>query len=99
VTINGIDRVEALIPPGKPEKSNLMTVQKGVDSIHLSAEAQKQAELYRAYTIVSLVPEVRVERVMELKQKIDNPDYVNGAIEATADAVMHVLTFSSETNI
>jgi negative regulator of flagellin synthesis FlgM len=59
------------------------------DSISLSSEAVEKAELYRAKEIVAAAPDVRADRVAELKAKINDPSYLNDTIiQGTADKIM-----------
>ncbi|MDR3342712.1 MAG: flagellar biosynthesis anti-sigma factor FlgM [Treponema sp.] len=59
------------------------------DSISLSAEALEKSELYHANAVVASVSDVRMERIVELKQKINDPSYINDKIiQATADSIM-----------
>lgn len=59
------------------------------DTINLSAEAVEKGELYRANELVASAPDVRLDRIAELKKKINDPSYINDTIiNATADKIM-----------
>ncbi|MDR3334974.1 MAG: flagellar biosynthesis anti-sigma factor FlgM [Treponema sp.] len=59
------------------------------DSISLSAEAREKSEVYQANAVVASVSDVRMDRIAELKQKINDPSYINDKIiKATADKIM-----------
>jgi negative regulator of flagellin synthesis FlgM len=59
------------------------------DSISLSAEAVKKSELYHFKQLVSAAPDIREDRVAELKAKINDPNYINDTIlNATTDKIM-----------
>jgi negative regulator of flagellin synthesis FlgM len=60
-----------------------------IDSISLSQEAVEKGELYRANELVASASDVRLDRIAELKQKINDPSYINETIiNATADKIM-----------
>ena len=59
------------------------------DFISLSSEAVEKSALYHAMDLVSTAPDIRSDRVAELKAKINDPSYLNKRIlEATADKIM-----------
>ncbi|MDR3303930.1 MAG: flagellar biosynthesis anti-sigma factor FlgM [Treponema sp.] len=59
------------------------------DTISVSTDAMEKAELYRVGEIVAATPDVRADRVAELKKKINDPSYINDTIlNATADKLM-----------
>ena len=89
-----IDRISSIHPiqQGKNTGWNNQinrTVQ--TDSITLSAEAVEKGELYRANALVASASDVRLDRIAELKKKINDPSYINDTIvNATADKIMDV---------
>jgi negative regulator of flagellin synthesis FlgM len=87
-----IDRIGSTdpIPPGKkPGRSGQVSQDAKTDSISVSEEAAKKAALYKAIEIVSAAPDVREERIQELKNKINDPSYINDTLlRATADKIM-----------
>ena len=85
--INPLDPIQ----PGK-QAGRGGQVEKGdnSDSISLSSEAVEKAEMYKTLELVSVAPDVRAERIMELKKKINDPSYINEVvIKATADKIMN----------
>jgi negative regulator of flagellin synthesis FlgM len=92
-----IDRIGPIdpIPPGKkPGQNNRINQIEQSDSIDLSSEAVEKGELYQAIELVSAASDVRSDRVAELKQKINDPSYLNDAIiRATADKILDVFGF------
>jgi negative regulator of flagellin synthesis FlgM len=55
-------------------------------------EAFKKADWLNAIAIVSAVPDVRSDRVAELKAKIDDPAYITETLlDGTVDKVIDVL--------
>ena len=67
----------------KPGKTNLP------DSIEVSSEAKSQAELLAAREAARSAPEIREDRVAELKAKLQDPNYLNAAIlDSTAEGIL-----------
>lgn len=87
-----IDRMGSLDPLknlGKVEKPAKSVRTDRSDSIELSAEAKSQAELLTAREIARSAPEVRMDRVAEMKVKLQDPNYLNNAIlESTAEGIL-----------
>lgn len=84
--IGSIDPIQNSKKTGKPE-----TVQKkgDSDSVSLSHEAVEKGDLYQAIEVVSSVADVRSEKIAELKQKINDPAYINDTvINETAEKIM-----------
>jgi len=89
-----IDRLNPLEPiqPKKPSGVNHADRNSGSDSVSLSSEAVVKAELFKALELARAAPELRMDRIAELKAKIDDPDYLNDAIlNATADRILDQL--------
>ncbi|MDR0538911.1 MAG: flagellar biosynthesis anti-sigma factor FlgM [Spirochaetaceae bacterium] len=64
------------------------------DSVSISKGAREQAEYLRVLDIVKDTPDVRADKVAELKQKLNSSNYINDIlIGATADKVMQALGF------
>jgi len=65
------------------------SVNAGTDSISVSDEAKEMAEAYYMKQVAAETPDVRADRVAEIKEKIKDPSYLNDAvINATADQLM-----------
>jgi negative regulator of flagellin synthesis FlgM len=89
MTIDRINPLEPTQPGKKSGRSGEIERGKNSDSISLSSEAVEKAELYRTIELVSAAPDVRSERIAELKEKINDPSYINETIiKATADKIM-----------
>ena len=89
MTIGRIDSIDPIQPGKKPGQNNRVSEAARSDSISVSAEAVKKADLYQAIELVSAAPDVRSDRVAELKQKINDPAYINYTIiRATADKIL-----------
>jgi negative regulator of flagellin synthesis FlgM len=91
MTINGLGPIEPLQPNKKPGQNNRVNQTAEGDSISLSSEALRKGEMYQTLELVNASSDVRADRIEELKQKIDDPSYINEAIiRATADRLMDV---------
>lgn len=59
------------------------------DSINVSDEARELAEAYYAAEVAAVTPDVRTDRVAEVKEKMKNPAYINQAvINVVAERIM-----------
>ena len=90
-----IDRLNSLDPIREPKKPNgagsPQRPGKG-DSINISSDAVVKAELYKAVEVAKAAPEVRADRVAEVKARLASPGYINDAvISMTADRIVDQL--------
>jgi len=61
------------------------------DSINVSAEAKELSETYFAMETAIAAPDVRLDRVAEVMQKIKDPSYINNSVvDLVADRLMDV---------
>jgi negative regulator of flagellin synthesis FlgM len=89
MTIGRIDHIDPIPPGKKPGRSDHVKGSENSDSISVSRAALEKAELYRVMELVSAAPDVRADRIAELRQKINDPEYINERIiNATADRIM-----------
>jgi negative regulator of flagellin synthesis FlgM len=90
-----IDRIGQLDPiqPGKrPGRSNPVGGTDRTDSINLSPEAKIKAEAYQVVELIKSAPELDDARIAELRQKINDPSYLNErVINATADKIINTM--------
>ena len=92
MTIDRIGSIDPIQPGKKPGKANQVNEPRGADSISISSEAQARAEVLRVKELAAVSPEVRAERVAELKEKINDPSYLNDkVISTTADRLIDSL--------
>jgi negative regulator of flagellin synthesis FlgM len=92
MTIDRVGSIDPIQPGKKPGQTNQVSRAPKTDSISISSEAVEKAELYRVMEIASASPDIRAERVEELKAKINDPSYLNNeVINATADRLIDVL--------
>ena len=90
--IDGISSIDPIQPGKKPGRAGQVNDASRADSISISSEAVEKAEFYRAMELVAAAPDVRTDRVEELKAKINDPSYINDkVINATADKIIDAL--------
>ncbi|MDR2149571.1 MAG: flagellar biosynthesis anti-sigma factor FlgM [Spirochaetaceae bacterium] len=93
MTIHGVGFVDQYQPIGKKGKAGAFEQVTGNDSIAISPESLEKAEYYRVSEIVASTEDVRADRIAELKQKINDPDYLKDKLAATADILMKALGY------
>jgi negative regulator of flagellin synthesis FlgM len=92
MTIDRLNSVDPIRDPQKPSSGGKAGRAVGGDSISISQDAAKKAELYTALEVAKAAPEVRADRVAELKAKINEPAYMSDAvIGMTADRILDQL--------
>jgi negative regulator of flagellin synthesis FlgM len=87
MTINSLGSLSA-IPPD--QKAGRVEQTRGpiTDSITISAEASRKADLLRITEMAKAAPDIREARVAELRAKINDPSYLSRqTLEATADRI------------
>jgi negative regulator of flagellin synthesis FlgM len=71
---------------GKVSKSDSIL---GKDSIDVSEEAKQKAEVFKALESLRSVPDIREDRVAEVKKKLEDPNYINEkVIESVAERIL-----------
>ena len=71
---------------------NTAKVSRDVDSISVSAEAKEMAEIYYMDKVAKETPDVRADRVAEVKEKLKDPNYLNDVvIKSAADKFLSAL--------
>lgn len=54
------------------------------DSISVSDKAKAMAEIYYMNQVASETPDVRADKIAEIREKIKDPNYLNNAVIASA---------------
>ncbi|MCL2478220.1 MAG: flagellar biosynthesis anti-sigma factor FlgM [Treponema sp.] len=92
MTIDRVGSIDPVQPDKKPGRANQVNQIPTKDSINISSEAVEKAELFRVKELAAASPEMRNEKVEELKAKINDPSYLNkDVINATADRIIDAL--------
>ena len=85
--VNNVTQVNNVQNLRKTESS--AKVDRDYDSISVSAEAKEMAEAYYLEKVANETPDVRADRIAEVKAKIKDPNYLSDAvIMSTAEKFM-----------
>lgn len=87
-----VERIGPLDPASNLPKSDRPARTKAksdVDSINVSQEARSKAEILRALEAAKGSPDVRLDRIEEIKRKLQDPSYPSQeVIEKTAEGIL-----------
>jgi len=84
--LGSINPVQNYNKPEIPVKSSNKTEN---DSISVSSEARVMGELLKAAEAVKQSPDIRMDRVEEVRRKMSDPDYINDkVINSVADKII-----------
>ncbi len=87
-----VERIGPLDPASnvkKAEKPSKPKSKGDVDSINVSQEARSKAEVFKALETAKSAPDIRLDRVEEIKRKLQDPSYPSQEIiEKTADGIL-----------
>jgi negative regulator of flagellin synthesis FlgM len=89
MTIDRIGHLDPIQPGKKSGRNDYVRGGDKTDSISLSSEAREKAEIYQVVELIKSAPELSADRIAELREKINDPSYINERIiNATADKIM-----------
>jgi len=89
MTIDRLGPVDPLSRYNKTEKTVRIENKEKADSVDVSLEAKKSAELFQAMESVKTAPDVREDRIAEVKAKLQDPNYINDTVvNSVADKLM-----------
>lgn len=89
-SVNNVTQVNNVQNLRKTEGTS--KVSRDADSISVSAEAKEMAEIYYMDKVAKETPDVRADRVAEVKEKLKDPNYLNNAVlSSTADKFLSAL--------
>jgi negative regulator of flagellin synthesis FlgM len=87
-----VERIGPLDPTSnlkKAEKTSKPKAKSDVDSINVSQEARSKSEVLKAMEAAKTAADVRVDRVAEMKRKLQDPTYPSQeVIEKTAEGIL-----------
>ena len=87
--IDGIVPIDPIQPDKKPSRIGKLNDAPNFDTVNISKEAARKAEILAIKEMVAAAPDVRMDRVEELRAKINDPSYLNEkVINATADKII-----------
>ena len=88
--VNNVTQVNNVQNLRKTESS--AKVDREYDSISVSDEAKEMAEAYYLEKVANETPDVRADRIAEVKEKLKDPNYLNDAvIKSAADKFLSAL--------
>jgi len=91
MTIDRLGPVDPVSKFNKTAKTQKAVRKEKPDSVNVSNEAQKMSEIFKATEAVKASPDVRLDRIEEVKAKLQDPNYINDAVLGTvADGIMEV---------
>jgi len=88
MTVDRIGHVEPIPPSKRPGRSENAGGSDKADTISLSTQAMEQAERYQVIELIKSSPDLDEARIVELRQKLDDPSYLKDAIGKTADNIL-----------
>jgi len=90
--IDRVGSIDPIQPEKKPGRANQVNHTPKADTINISSEAVEKAELLRVKELARSAPEVRLEKIEELKARINDPSYINKEVlNVTADRLIDAL--------
>jgi negative regulator of flagellin synthesis FlgM len=91
MTIEGIGPVDPIQRFNKTERIHKPDATRTGDSISVSDEAKLRSEIMQAVAEIREMPDLRMDRVAEVKARLEDPSYIDDRIvEAVADEIMSV---------
>ncbi len=89
MTIERLGPVDPAHRYSQTEKTKAPKADPQNDSVAFSDEARLKADLHRVGEQVRQASDVRLDRVEEVKQKLENPDYIDRrVVEHVAEQIM-----------
>jgi negative regulator of flagellin synthesis FlgM len=87
-----IERVGSPDPISKPNKADRpVRPDRGgsADSVSVSVGAKEKAEIYQAIEAAKASPDIRMDKIEEIKKKLEDPNYIsNTVMQELADRLM-----------
>ncbi len=91
MTIDPLGPVDPVHKPEQSQRANRSQQGPGKDSISFSDEAKLRGEVHKVAEQVRNSPDVRQDRIEEVRQKLEDPDYIDDRVLNTvADRLMEL---------
>lgn len=91
MTIDRMGPIDPVQKVNKADKVNRPNEVRSGDSISVSNEAKLRSEILQAAEQARSVPDIRQDRVAEVKQRLEDPAYIDErVVDIVADNVMSV---------
>ena len=89
MTIERLGPVDPIQNYNKTGKVNKPAAQREGDSISVSDEARIRSEILQVVDEAKAIPDIRHDRVAEIKQKLEDPSYIDErVVSMVADEIM-----------
>ena len=89
MTIDRLGPVDPVAKYNKTNKASKVVRKNEADSVNVSDEAKRSAELLKAAETAKSSPDIRMDRVEEVKAKLQDPNYINDKVLGeVADSIM-----------
>ncbi|OQY38918.1 MAG: hypothetical protein B6229_04785 [Spirochaetaceae bacterium 4572_7] len=89
MTINKIGPLDSINKTTKKAPVQQVKPKDSSDSIKVSKSAASRSELINAANIAKKAPDIRMDKVAEIKAKLQDPNYINSTvINSVADKIM-----------
>ena len=89
MTVERIGPLDPVSNVNRTEKPAKLKAKSDVDSINVSEEARSKAEVFKALEAAKTAPNVRMDRVEEVRRKLQDPSYPSEeVIEKAADEIL-----------
>ena len=84
--LNGIDPVKPVQPIQRTQRTEVLNK---ADAVSVSSEARVLSDANIALEAVRNAPDIREDKVAEVKKKFEDPSYINNALlELVADKIL-----------
>ncbi|MFC1669888.1 flagellar biosynthesis anti-sigma factor FlgM [Spirochaetota bacterium] len=94
MVIDKIGNINNIVEPKKSRSPKDVKQSNKNDSVQISTEGKKAADISRNAQVIKETPDIRMERVREIKERIDNGSYDfndNKMLERVADKIASFL--------
>ncbi len=89
MTIDRLGPVDPVSKFNKTSKAEKAAPKARTDAVNVSDEARNMSEIYKTAEEVKITPDVRMDRVEEVKLKLQNPNYIDDTVlESVAEGIM-----------
>ena len=89
MTIDKLGPIDPVSKFNKTNKTDRKDKTSKSDSVNISSDAKNMSEVYKAIEEVKLSPDIRLEKIEEIKKKLQDPNYIDQKVlESVADSIM-----------
>ena len=86
--VGRIDQLGPIQPGNKTGRNDQVRGGDRTDTINLSQEARERAEVYQVVELIKSAPDLDDLQISALRERINDPAYINGTISGTAGRIM-----------